>query len=263
MAGRQPLVTTARAASGGRVAVLVGFAVLAASCTGPAGNSSSVPPTAEASVPGRLYPVLGVADGDTITVDIEGTRERIRLIGIDAPEVGGTPECFGDEASVYAKGMLSGAAVGLVPDPTQDDRDRYGRLLRYVVLADGTDFGAQLLQLGYAHEYTYDNPYQRQATYRTAESTAHSADRGLWSPDTCVAPPAASRPPSAGAPPSAGDTTAPGCYIKGNINSKGEKIYHQPGESSYPDTVITESKGERYFCSVADAVAAGWRAAKN
>ena len=58
-------------------------------------------------------------------------------------------------------------------------------------------------------------------------------------------------------------TAAPGCDIKGNINSKGEKIYHQPGDSSYADTVITESKGERYFCSVADAVAAGWRPAKN
>jgi micrococcal nuclease len=53
------------------------------------------------------------------------------------------------------------------------------------------------------------------------------------------------------------------CAIKGNISSKGEKIYHQPGDSSYSETVITESKGERYFCSVADAVAAGWRPPKN
>ncbi|MET0864669.1 MAG: thermonuclease family protein [Nakamurella sp.] len=271
-------------------AVLVGLSILVTSCTDSAATGSIEPsavatgsaptPSAKGTVgadtPGQLFPVLSVADGDTITVGIDGARQRIRLIGIDAPEVSGTPECFGDDASVYAKGILTGTSVGLVPDPTQDDQDRFGRLLRYVQLADGTDFGAQLIQLGYAQEYTYDKPYQRQDAYRTAESAAHSANRGLWSPVTCAAESAPDTPtagpavaPSAGAAPStdstpsAGNTAPTGCAIKGNINSKGEKIYHQPGDSSYPETVVTESKGERYFCSVADAVAAGWRAAKN
>jgi hypothetical protein len=50
--------------------------------------------------------------------------------------------------------------------------------------------------------------------------------------------------------------------IKGNINSSGERIYHVPGGQFYDVTEITPSKGERMFCSAAEAVAAGWRASK-
>ena len=48
------------------------------------------------------------------------------------------------------------------------------------------------------------------------------------------------------------------CLIKGNINSKGTKIYHVPGTSAYASTKIDTSKGERWFCTEADALAAGW-----
>ena len=54
-----------------------------------------------------------------------------------------------------------------------------------------------------------------------------------------------------------------GCVIKGNINSKGDKIYHVPGMSSYGATKIDESKGERWFCSEEEAIQAGWRAPRN
>ena len=53
------------------------------------------------------------------------------------------------------------------------------------------------------------------------------------------------------------------CLIKGNISASGEKIYHLPGCGSYKKTVITESKGERWFCSEKEAISAGWRKAKN
>ena len=49
------------------------------------------------------------------------------------------------------------------------------------------------------------------------------------------------------------------CQIKGNINSRGEKIYHIPGAAGYGSTRIDEKKGERWFCSVEEAIAAGWR----
>ena len=55
----------------------------------------------------------------------------------------------------------------------------------------------------------------------------------------------------------------PGCAIKGNINSEGEKIYHVPGSSSYSATVIDPTKGELWFCSADEAEANGWRAPKN
>jgi hypothetical protein len=54
-----------------------------------------------------------------------------------------------------------------------------------------------------------------------------------------------------------------GCNIKGNINRKGDHIYHAPGRSSYGATKINESKGERWFCSEEEAIAAGWRAPRN
>ena len=59
---------------------------------------------------------------------------------------------------------------------------------------------------------------------------------------------------------------AAGCAIKGNIQGAGQggdRVYHMPGSASYERTVIDLSKGERYFCSEAEAQGAGWRAAKN
>lgn len=50
------------------------------------------------------------------------------------------------------------------------------------------------------------------------------------------------------------------CLIKGNINSKGQKIYHLPGTSAYASTVIDTSAGEAWFCTEWDAIAAGWHA---
>ena len=62
------------------------------------------------------------------------------------------------------------------------------------------------------------------------------------------------------APPAAAQQ--PGCLIKGNISSKGERIYHPPGCKYYAATVIDPQRGERWFCSEAEAVAAGWRRTK-
>ncbi len=53
-----------------------------------------------------------------------------------------------------------------------------------------------------------------------------------------------------------------GCNIKGNVSTKGERIYHVPGQKYYNDTVIQSSHGERWFCSEAEARAAGWRRSK-
>ena len=57
-------------------------------------------------------------------------------------------------------------------------------------------------------------------------------------------------------------TPPPGCVIKGNISSKGEKIYHMPGQRYYNATIIEPSKGERWFCTEAEALANGWRKSK-
>ena len=62
--------------------------------------------------------------------------------------------------------------------------------------------------------------------------------------------------------PPAGDDAAGQCSIKGNISSRGERIYHVPGGAYYGRTKISREKGERYFCSQAEAEAAGWRASQ-
>jgi micrococcal nuclease len=205
-----------------------------------------------------------VADGDTITVAIDGVDERVRLIGIDAPELHNPRECFAQEAADHAARVLSGNSVRLEADPSQDDRDRYGRLLRYVFLPDGSNVNAGLVASGVAYEYTYDDPYRYQELFRADQRSAEAEGIGVWSASGC----GGQRLPQSPAPTSA-PTSSPavppvdGCVIKGNINSKGEKIYHVPGDDAYDETVVTTAKGERFFCSEADALAAGWRPARN
>lgn len=132
--------------------------------------------------------VSRVVDGDTIKVLIDGEEETIRIIGINTPETVDPRkpvECFGKEASDAIKEKLSvGEVVTLVSDQTQDDRDKYGRLLRYVEDENGQDIGLLLILEGYAYEYTHQVPYERQPVYQEAERQAKDSIRGLWG-DTC------------------------------------------------------------------------------
>jgi micrococcal nuclease len=195
-----------------------------------------------------LLPVVGVSDGDTIKVRVAGVTERVRLIGIDTPELAGG-ECYAQQAASRMQSLVQGRSVRLVADPTQDDRDRYGRLLRHVLLADGRSVARLLIAGGYGREYTYDVPYRGRAAHLSAQASARGAHLGLWGA-ACSAPVPLARP----AP---GATGA--CRIKGNISSEGEKIYHLPGQQYYAVTKISEAKGERWFCTEQQALAAGWR----
>ena len=134
------------------------------------------------------YRVIKVVDGDTFDVDIDGKTERLRMIGIDTPEVVGprkTVQCFGTEASNKAKEILSGKFVVLESGPSQGDRDKYGRLLRYAFLPDGTNFGLFMISEGYAYEYTYRYPYKYQNEFKQTEIEARNNNKGLWAEDTC------------------------------------------------------------------------------
>lgn len=137
----------------------------------------------------KNYLVIKVIDGDTIKVDINGTAEAIRLIGINSPESVDPRkpvECFGIEASNRAKELLNNKKVILENDPTQGERDKYQRLLRYVWLEDGTFFNKKMISDGYANEYTYDTPYKYQAEFKQAETEAKALKRGLWADDACL-----------------------------------------------------------------------------
>lgn len=137
---------------------------------------------------GNLVKVEKVIDGDTIQVLVNGKMETIRLIGIDTPETVDSRkpvQCFGKEASAKAKEILAGKDVSLESDLTQGDKDKYGRLLRFVFLENGTSFNKMMIREGYAHEYTYSVPYKYQLEYKQAEKEARDNDLGLWSPSAC------------------------------------------------------------------------------
>jgi micrococcal nuclease len=125
--------------------------------------------------------VVSVTDGDTIKVRFKGHNHDVRLIGIDTPEVYGGLECGGRAASKSMKRKLDpGNRVTLVKDFSQDLRDRYGRLLRYVERRD-RDVGQRQIAAGWAKVYVYaDNPFKRVRKYRRTKQRARGHDRGVW-----------------------------------------------------------------------------------
>lgn len=135
--------------------------------------------------------VMHVVDGDTVDVLVDGETKvtRIRLLGINTPESVDPRkpvQCFGKEASKQVKTWIEGKRVALVEDAQADDHDKYGRLLRILVLEDKTDVNATLVAQGYAHAYV-DFPMKkaRKAQLRTLEREAQAGERGLWNPSTC------------------------------------------------------------------------------
>lgn len=136
---------------------------------------------------GRAVRVVAVVDGDTLKVKLGVKDVYVRLIGIDTPEVvrpGVPQECGGPQASASMRSLVSpGYEVELIRDRSQDDRDRYGRLLRYAEL-DGTDLAREQVARGWAEVYVYDsNPYARLGAFKKASAGARDHGRGVW--DAC------------------------------------------------------------------------------
>ncbi len=231
------------------------FATKAANTTVP-----TAPAEAPALPPG-LTPALvtRVVDGDTIEVEIGGQAYRVRYIGIDTPETvhpSKPVQCFGPEASARNKALVEGKTVGLEKDVSETDQ--YGRLLRYVWI--GAEMvNAALVRDGYAQVSTYPPDVKYQEMFLELQRAAREEGRGIWG--AACASEAATAPAAQGGECEYSSTGA--AVIKGNISrSTGEKIYHVPGQENYEKTVIDETAGERWFCTEAEAVAAGWRKAR-
>ncbi len=145
-------------------------------------------PTQPANTIGTYYKVTKATDGDTLHIDLDGTDEKVRLIGINTPETVDprtTVQCFGKEASTRMKELTGGKLVRLEYDDTQSTRDVYGRLLAYVYLEDGQMLNRKMIAEGYAYEYTYMTPYRYQKEFRELQTLARTSKRGLWAPETC------------------------------------------------------------------------------
>jgi micrococcal nuclease len=132
------------------------------------------------SIGQNFYLCTRVIDGDTIIVNIEGKKEKVRLIGVDTPETvhpNKPVEYFGKEASEFTKKMVEGKKVRLEYD--WQKRDKYGRLLAYVFLTDGTFLNAEIIKQGYGFAYT-KYPFKYLDEFRRYEREARENGRGLW-----------------------------------------------------------------------------------
>lgn len=228
--------------------------------------------------------LLRVVDGDTIKVRLGSGPIMVRLHGIDTPESG---ESLGKAATKALRSRVEGEPLEIEPI---EQNDGFGRMVAKVFIR-GDDVNARMVESGYAWAYRrYLRHEPVDENYCRLEAEARAAGRGVWvgAPDTwqppwelrarghdgaasginwaeetaerCIAgigrkAPAPARPQSAADP-----APDPACRIKGNINARGERIYHEPGANSYAATRIDTERGERWFCSVDEAERAGWRA---
>jgi micrococcal nuclease len=137
----------------------------------------------DSQAPLQQAEVVEVIDGDTVKVRLGGQIVVVRLVGIDATELN-KRECFSLEARDWLMQLILGQTVELEADPSQDDRDRFGRLLRYLWLGED-NVNWQLLAEGMVREYTFIRPYRYRAEFLSAESSARALQRGFWSASTC------------------------------------------------------------------------------
>ncbi len=136
----------------------------------------------DSAAPGEAR-VERVTDGDTLWLSRIG---KVRLIGIDTPEVFGGAECYGREASHFAKRMLPpGARVSYVLG--REPADRYRRALVYLWLADGRSFNAMLVAAGYAVPLTIPPNDDHAPLFLRLSRQARARSRGLWASATCAA----------------------------------------------------------------------------
>jgi micrococcal nuclease len=166
-----------------RLATALAAALALAGCDTDLG-SGSLQPSSETTGPRGTTSatVTKNTDGDTLRLSGIG---RVRLIGVDTPEVYGGVECYGREASAFTERVLPPGTrvryrLGIEP------RDRYGRALAYVWLRDGRFFNLMLVQRGYAQVLTIPPNVDYADRFREAQRRARRAERGLWAPAACA-----------------------------------------------------------------------------
>ena len=199
----------------------------------------------------RISGEVSIFDGDTLEIG----PVLLRLHGIDAPENGqkcttrdgGAWRC-GAAASARMANFISGKALDCNPL----DRDPYGRIIARCT-ADGVDLGALMVREGLAWaflEYSMD--------YAEMETAARDAGLNVWQAETQT--PWDYRNDKWNR---AVEARPDGCPIKGNIGAGKVKIYHTPWSPNYGTTKIDETKDEVWFCTEAEALAAGWVAQRS
>jgi endonuclease YncB( thermonuclease family) len=191
--------------------------------------------------------IISIVDGDTIDI---GTQ-RYRLFGIDAPEAGqkcktvrGSEWPCGKEAIKYLEELALDKNIRC----ESQGIDEYERMLG-ICYADDIDINAKLIESGYAWAFTKYSPI-----YVEQEARAKAQKLGIWQAPTQTAWDYRAQRWEV-----AQQEAPEGCPIKGNISDHG-RIYHAPWSPWYTRTKVSLNKGEKWFCSEAEALRAGWRA---
>ena len=221
----------------------------------------TVLPPAAAAAPVKVirgYP--RVIDGDTLEIN----KTRIRLEAIDAPEMRQT--CYNRSGAPYACGVESRNQLLKKINNSKltcsiNRKDRFGRSLGYCSI-DGqgqsakpaNSLNAWLVRSGQAMAYR-----RFSTVFVPQEDYARSQNLGIWSGEFLEPWVWRQTYGRGGGNGQNNETNKTGCDIKGNISSSGEKIFHMPDGKYYDQVKITESKGERWFCSEEEAVSQGWR----
>jgi len=146
----------------------------------PPGNGPSGDPAGSLAAGAGIAVVVAITDGDTIEVDLDGRRERVRLIGVNSPENG---ECWADEAGRVLEAVIPvGSEVGMTVD--ESDRDQFGRLLRYLWVG-AMSVNEELVRRGAAISRRYPPDTAMACRFDDAQDDAEAAGRGQWASDAC------------------------------------------------------------------------------
>lgn len=181
----------------------------------------------------QTFLVTKIIDGDTIEL---ANGRRVRYLGVDTPE---TKECYSTEAANLNRHLVLNKRVRLQTDTNK--LDQYGRTLAYVFV-NNTLVNKELLIRGAGGYFEDYLNHQYQAELIAAAQTAHQNRIGLWR--------------------DCSEDQKLGCLIKGNLDPSDRRFYHLPGFRHYSQVTMNLDKGDRWFCSEREAIAAGFKRAR-
>lgn len=197
--------------------------------------------------------MVSVIDGDTITVSINHRVATIRYLGVDTPEMDASDPDPGRTAKRRNQELVGNHTVTLYRG--DQDQDDFGRLLRFIFV-DDVFVNRELIKQGLATSFNRPHTATCASLFTEDMLRAYQARLGTWEsadeqyqdgkeqcPNGCI-------------------THLSSCNIKGNITSQDDYIYHLPSSPDYQEVKIQPEKGERWFCTLEEAIYNGWRPAR-